>query len=76
MEADIAEEIIRMIGFDDLPSTMPVMPATVGALTKRQQLRRRLREIFTNQGLYEAETYTLIRGERTCGCCHARCKAM
>lgn len=63
MEADIAEEIIRMIGFDDLPSTMPVMPATVGALTKRQQLRRRLREIFTNQGLYEAETYTLI-GEK------------
>ena len=33
-----------MIGFDDLPSTMPVMPATVGALTPRQQLRRRLRE--------------------------------
>ena len=63
MEADIAEEIIRMIGFDDLPSTMPVMPATVGALTKRQQLRRRLREIFTNQGFYEAETYTLI-GEK------------
>ena len=63
MEADIAEEIIRLIGFDDLPSTMPVMPATVGALTKRQQLRRRLREIFTNQGFYEAETYTLV-GEK------------
>ena len=60
MEADIAEEIIRLIGFDDLPSTMPIMPATVGALTKRQQLRRRLREIFTNQGFYEAETYTLV----------------
>ena len=63
MEADIAEEIIRIIGFDDLPSTMPVMPATVGALTKRQQLRRQLRELFTNQGYYEAETYTLI-GEK------------
>lgn len=63
MEADIAEEIIRLIGFDDLPSTMPVMPATVGALTPRQQLRRKLREIFINQGYYEAETYTLI-GEK------------
>lgn len=63
MEADIAEEIIRMIGFDDLPSTMPVMPATVGALTPRQQLRRRLRDLFIGQGLYEAETYTLV-GEK------------
>ncbi len=63
MEADIAEEIIRMIGFDDLQSTMPLMESTVGVLTKRQQLRRRLREIFTNQGYYEAETYTLV-GEK------------
>lgn len=60
MEADIAEEVIRMIGFDDLASTMPVMPATVGKLTPRQQLRRKLREVMVNQGYYEAETYTLV----------------
>lgn len=60
IEADIAEEIIRMIGFDDLASTLPVMPETVGALTKRQALRRNLRNILTKQGYYEAQTYTLI----------------
>lgn len=60
IEADIAEEVIRLIGFDDLPSTLPMMPQTVGAFTPKQQLRRKLREILTQQGYYEAETYTLV----------------
>ncbi len=64
MEADIAEEVIRMIGFDDLPSTMPVMPSTVGALTPRQALRRKLRTMISQQGYYEAETYTLVSEEQ------------
>ena len=29
IEADIAEEIIRILGYDRLPSTMPKMPSTV-----------------------------------------------
>jgi len=60
MEADIAEEIIRILGFDDLESTMPVMPSTVGAFTPRQALRRNLRNIMTKQGYCEAITYTLV----------------
>lgn len=60
MEADIAEEVIRMIGFNDLQSTMPIMPATVGKLTPRQQLRRKLRDVLSNQGYFEALTYTLV----------------
>ena len=60
IEADIAEEIIRIIGFDDLKSTMPVMQDTLGRLNNRQQLRRTLRDILTNQGFYEATSYTLI----------------
>ncbi|MFR4218333.1 MAG: phenylalanine--tRNA ligase subunit beta, partial [[Clostridium] innocuum] len=31
IEADIAEEIIRILGYERLPSTMPKMPSTVGA---------------------------------------------
>lgn len=60
MEADIAEEIIRIIGYDRLPSTMPTMPATVGALNPRQVLRRKLRSMLTTLGYSEAETYTLV----------------
>lgn len=64
IEADIAEEIIRILGFDDLVSTMPVMPDTVGCLTPRQALRRNLRGILSKVGYYEALTYTLTSQER------------
>ncbi len=60
LEEDIAEEIIRFIGYDRLPSTLPTLPSTVGALDKRQSLRRKLRTILTNLGYYEAQSYTLI----------------
>ncbi len=60
MEADISEEVIRILGFDDLQSTLPAMAATVGRLDARQSLRRKCNTIFTNQAFYEAQTYTLV----------------
>ncbi len=60
IEADIAEEIIRILGYDRLVATLPTMPATMGELDQRQQLRRRLRNTLTNLGYQEAITYTLI----------------
>lgn len=60
IEADIAEEVIRLIGYDRLPSTLPTMSMTVGALDPRQAMRRRIRSMFINMGLNETETYTLV----------------
>lgn len=60
IEQDITEEVIRMIGYDRLPSTLPTMPATVGALDARQSVRRKLRTLLTDSGLNEAESYTLV----------------
>lgn len=60
IEADIAEEIIRILGYDRLPSTLPHMPATLGTLDARQKLRRKVREILTNLGYNEAVTYSLV----------------
>lgn len=60
IEADIAEEIIRILGYDRLPSTMPKMPSTVGELNKRQQLRRKFRNTLSSLGYNEAITYSLV----------------
>lgn len=60
IEADIAEEIIRILGYERLPSTMPKMPSTVGALNRRQQLRRKYRNMLSDLGYNEAVTYSLV----------------
>ena len=64
IEADIAEEIIRILGFDSLPATLPFMPTTLGALDNRQRLRRKYRSILTGLGYYEAITYSLVSKEK------------
>lgn len=62
---DIDEEIIRLSGFDDLPSTLPLMPQTVGKLSTRQSLRREIEDTLTNAGLNEVLTYTLVDEKAT-----------
>ena len=56
---DIDEEVIRLIGYDDLKATLPKMPMTIGKLTRRQSLRREIRDVLANSGLHEVVSYTL-----------------
>lgn len=60
IEEDIIEEVIRIIGYDRLPSTLPLMKATVGTLNNRQKMRRAIRTMLVNNGFNEAITYTLV----------------
>lgn len=62
--ADLSEEVIRLIGFDRLPSTLPLMEMTEGKLTPKQQLKRLVRNHFAQQGLQDSITYTLISTEK------------
>ena len=62
--ADLSEEVIRMLGYDRLPSTLPVMPMTEGKLTYKQQLTRQARQFLCSQGLQDCLTYTLISTEK------------
>lgn len=59
-DADIDEEIIRLLGFDGLDTTLPMMSATVGQLTPKQSLRRTTKGVLTGLGLHEIVTYTLV----------------
>lgn len=58
--ADVSEEVIRMLGYDRLPSTLPVMEMTEGKLNPKQRQRRKVSTILMENGLQDAITYTLI----------------
>ncbi|MCR4854779.1 MAG: phenylalanine--tRNA ligase subunit beta [Erysipelotrichaceae bacterium] len=57
---DIDEEIVRLTDFDDLASTLPLMPQTVGKLTNIQNIRRVIRDVLIRHGLYDTVNYTLV----------------
>ena len=52
-EIDVIEEVARHHGYARLPQTVPLSPHT-GALTERQQERRRIRATLVGLGLAEA----------------------
>ena len=57
---DIDEEICRLTDFDDLKSTLPLMPQTIGKLSKIQSIRKTIRDFLPNKGISEVFTYTLV----------------
>lgn len=57
---DIDEEIVRLTDFDDLVSTLPLMPQTVGRLSNMQKMRRVIRETLTGHGMFDTVNYTLV----------------
>lgn len=57
---DIDEEVIRMLGYSRLPTTLPNMETVAGTLNPRQKMRRNIRSMMSGFGLSETLTYTLI----------------
>ncbi len=60
---DLVEEVGRIIGYDQLPTTLP-KTVTVGFLTEYQKFRTEIRNKLTGLGLSEAITYSLIAKDR------------
>ncbi|MEV8527754.1 phenylalanine--tRNA ligase subunit beta [Streptomyces sp. NPDC052000] len=56
---DLAEEVIRLEGYANLPSTLPKPPAGRG-LTERQRLHRRVGRALAGAGYTEAPSYPFI----------------
>lgn len=57
-EADIAEEIARMHGYDNIPTTLLSGETTEGGKNARQKACDKINTLLTAQGLYEIYTYT------------------
>ncbi|ARJ51569.1 phenylalanine--tRNA ligase subunit beta [Staphylococcus lutrae] len=65
IEADLIEEIARIYGYDNIPSTLPVFEdVTSGALTDRQRKTRVVKRTLEGAGLSQAITYALVDRER------------
>ncbi|MGW5614352.1 phenylalanine--tRNA ligase subunit beta [Streptomyces sp. NPDC003877] len=56
---DLAEEVIRLEGYENLPSTLPKPPAGLG-LTDRQRLHRRVGRALAGAGYVEALNYPFL----------------
>ncbi|MCU1573375.1 MAG: phenylalanine--tRNA ligase subunit beta [Micrococcaceae bacterium] len=53
---DLTEEIARLVGYDKIPSTLPVAPPGRG-LSRAQQQRRRVLQALADSGLVEVLAY-------------------
>lgn len=62
-EADLAEEVARLYGFDRIPVTVPAS-TVVGKRDLRQSMEKTIRETLTGFGLSEIITYS-FHGEST-----------
>lgn len=64
-DVDLIEEVARLFGYDNIPTTAIEGAATPGALTKPQAIRRELRKRLTDAGLHEVISYSFTHPDRT-----------
>jgi phenylalanyl-tRNA synthetase beta chain len=64
--ADIVEEVVRIVGLDNVPSTPMARTQGVASavLTERQRRSRRARRVLAARGMVEAITWSFIPRER------------
>ena len=63
IEADLVEEVARIYGYDNLPSTLP-LSQNAGELTDMQKFRRTVRTGLESSGLNEVIGYSLVTPEK------------
>ncbi|MFM1966483.1 MAG: Phenylalanyl-tRNA synthetase beta chain [Actinomycetota bacterium] len=57
--ADLVEEVVRLVGYDRIPSRLPQAPAGYG-LTREQRLRRRAGLALAGAGVVDILTYPFV----------------
>ena len=60
IEADLIEEVVRLYGYDRIPSIPGMMPATLGSVTESAVPLERLRASLVARGYQEAITYSFV----------------
>lgn len=60
LPADLSEEVIRLLGFDNVVSQLPCLDLTLGALKETQNKEKIVRDYLLENGLHETLNYTLV----------------
>lgn len=63
IKEDLIEEVIRILGYDQIKATYPVMPLTMGVLDNKQKLTRQVEKLLCALGLNQVVSYTLVAKE-------------
>lgn len=63
IEADLIEEIGRMVGYDNIPGTQESAHAAMESFSETQIEVNRVRDVLIGQGFYEAVTYSFVAPE-------------
>ena len=59
-DADLSEEVIRLLGFENVKSILPCLDTKLGALTVEQSRLKNIRFFLLDKGVDECVTYSLI----------------
>jgi phenylalanyl-tRNA synthetase beta chain len=62
---DLMEEVARLSGYNNIPTTFPAMPAEARPLDRTIEMRGRLKNLMTGFGFTEAITYSFV-AEASC----------
>ncbi|MDR1794971.1 MAG: phenylalanine--tRNA ligase subunit beta [Erysipelotrichaceae bacterium] len=60
IQPDLSEEIIRLLGFENITSTLPVLVSKEGGLSLDQKKREKIKDVLTGYGLQEVINYSLV----------------
>jgi len=63
-DVDLIEEIARLYGYDNIPTTLISGVTTPGALSKSQKVRREARSLLSLSGLHEVVSYSLVHPDQ------------
>lgn len=59
-EVDLIEEVARLVGYNNLPTTLPVVPLSFADSDPARQQRARVAELMIAQGFSEAINYSFV----------------
>jgi len=59
-EIDLVEEVARLFGYGNIPTTMPVARITPGSPGVRTLLRRKVSSLLASEGFFEAMNYSFV----------------